>query len=44
MNDEIKEILDKINDGNWYSAKDLTGTEWLELTWERNSYIIRLHN
>ena len=31
MKDEIKEILDKMNDLSWYEVKDTTGTKWIEL-------------
>lgn len=34
MSDEIKEILDKLKDRDWYNELDLTGTMWIELTWE----------
>lgn len=31
MNDEIKEILDKLKDDDWYDELDLTGDKWIEL-------------
>lgn len=31
MNEEIKEILDKLKDNDWYEELDLTGTKWIEL-------------
>jgi len=31
MNDEIKEILDKLKDNDWYDELDLTGDKWIEL-------------
>ena len=31
MKDEIKEILDKLKDKNWYEELDLTGMKWIEL-------------
>lgn len=31
MKEEIKEILDKMNDLSWYEVKDTTGTKWIEL-------------
>ena len=31
MNDEIREILDKLKDDNWYDELDLTGDKWIEL-------------
>jgi chromosome segregation ATPase len=40
MNDEIKEILDKLKDGNWYNELDLTGTMWIELRWEETHLLL----
>ena len=40
MNNDIKEILDRLKDGNWYNTKDLTGTEWIELTWEETHLLL----
>lgn len=31
MNDEIREILDKLKDNDWYDELDLTGDKWIEL-------------
>ena len=31
MKDEIKEILDKLKDDDWYDELDLTGDKWIEL-------------
>lgn len=31
MNNEIKEILDKLKDDGWYDELDLTGDKWIEL-------------
>lgn len=31
MNDEIREILDKLKDDDWYDELDLTGDKWIEL-------------
>lgn len=31
MNDEIKEILYKLKDDDWYDELDLTGDKWIEL-------------
>ena len=31
MKDEIKEILDKLKDKDWYEELDLTGDKWIEL-------------
>ena len=40
MKDEIKEILDKLKDGNWYNELDLTGTIWIELRWEETHLLL----
>ena len=40
MNDEIKEMLDKLKDGNWYNELDLTGTMWIELRWEETHLLL----
>ena len=40
MKEEIKEILDKIKDGNWYEELDLTGTMWIELRWEETHLLL----
>ena len=40
MKDEIKEILDKLKDGNWYEELDLTGTMWIELRWEETHLLL----
>lgn len=40
MNNEIKEILDKLKDGNWYDELDLTGTMWIELKWEETHLLL----
>lgn len=39
MKDEIKEILDKITDEDWYEEKDLTGTKWIELKQEETNLL-----
>lgn len=48
MNNEIKEILDKLKDDSWYEELDLTGTMWIELTWKEThlllDYITNLQN
>ena len=31
MNDEIKEILDKLKNDDWNDELDLTGDKWIEL-------------
>lgn len=31
MREEIKEILDKLKDDEWYEELDLTGDKWIEL-------------
>ena len=40
MNDEIKEILDKLKDGNWYDELDLTGEMWIKLRWEETHLLL----
>lgn len=40
MNDEIKEILDKLKDNNWYEELDLTGTKWIELQQEETNQLL----
>lgn len=40
INNEIKEILDKLKDGNWYNELDLTGTMWIELRWEETHLLL----
>jgi DNA repair exonuclease SbcCD ATPase subunit len=40
MNDEIKEILDKLKDNNWYEELDLTGTKWIELKQEETNQLL----
>ena len=40
MKGEIKEILDKLKDANWYDELDLTGTKWLELKWEEAQILL----
>jgi len=39
MKDEIKEILDKITDEDWYEEKDLTGIKWIELKQEETNLL-----
>ena len=40
MGNEIKEILNKLKDANWYNELDLTGTMWIELTWEETHLLL----
>ena len=40
MEDEIKQILDKLKDGNWYEELDLTGTMWIELRFEETHLLL----
>lgn len=40
MNNEIKEILDKLKDGNCYNELDLTGEMWIELRWEETHLLL----
>ena len=40
MTNEIKEILEKLKDGNWYDELDLTGTMWIELRWEETHLLL----
>lgn len=40
INNEIKEILEKLKDGNWYNELDLTGTMWIELRWEETHLLL----
>lgn len=40
MQEEIKEILDKLKDENWYDELDLTGTKWVELKWEETHLLL----
>lgn len=40
MNEEIKEILDKLKDVNWYDELDLTRTMWIELTWKETHLLL----
>ena len=40
MNDEIKEILDKLKDDNWYDELDLTGEMWIELRWKETHLLL----
>lgn len=41
MKDEnIKEILDKLKDNDWYEEFDLTGTKWIELKQEETKQIL----
>lgn len=40
MNNDIKEILNKLKDINWYEELDLTGTMWIELTWEETHLLL----
>lgn len=40
MNDEIKGILDKLKDNDWYEELDLTGTKWIELTQEETNQLL----
>lgn len=39
MKDEIKEILDKLKDNDWYEEGDLTGTKWIELRQEETNLL-----
>ena len=40
MNKEIKEIIDKLKDGNWYDELDLTGEMWIELRWKETHLLL----
>ena len=40
MIDEIKELIDKLKDNDWYDELDLTGTKWVELTWEETHLLL----
>lgn len=40
MNNEIKEILDKLKDNDWYEELDLTGTKWIELKQEETNQLL----
>lgn len=40
MNDEIKGILDKLKDNDWYEELDLTGTKWIELKQEETNQLL----
>ena len=40
MNEEIKEILDKLKDNDWYEELDLTGTKWIELKQEETNQLL----
>lgn len=40
MKDEIKGILDKLKDNDWYEELDLTGTKWIELTQEETNQLL----
>ncbi len=40
MNNEIKEILDKLKDSNWYDELDLTGDKWIELKQTETNQIL----
>jgi len=37
---EIKEIIDKLKDGNWYDELDLTGEIWIELRWKETHLLL----
>lgn len=40
MNKEIKEILKKLKDKDWYEELDLTGTKWIELKQEETNLLL----
>lgn len=48
MNNEIREILDKLKDDGWYEELDLTGDKWIELKQTETNkildYITNLQN
>ena len=44
MNNEIKDLLDKLKDGNWYNELDLTRTMWIELTWKETHLLLNYIN
>ena len=40
MNEDIKELLDKLKDKDWYEEFDLTGTKWIELKQEETNLLL----
>ena len=40
MTKDIKEILDKLKDNDWYEELDLTGTKWIELRQEETNQLL----
>lgn len=40
MTEDIKEILDKLKDNDWYEELDLTGTKWIELKQEETNQLL----
>ena len=40
MTNEIKELIDKLKDNDWYEVLDLTGTKWIELKQEETNQLL----